>query len=291
MNGSRIFINYRREDTSGESGRLFDHLVDRYGASRVFRDIDRSIPGAPFPDAVDSAVRGSSVVLVVIGRRWLEELRARATRSDDYVLMEIRTALEQNVRIIPVLIDSTPMPKPDLLPQDIRQLSLIEALDVSQSRWDYDMSRLFSILDGVVGHGGLPVPVSSPAARSAVKVTGTACVVVMLVAAAAAIVGGIFLVRTFGPIVTGTASISLSPDNGTGGTNLTVVGHGYAPGETVEIYFQGQPVGTVTASGDGSFQTQIVVPNSFSVFHGDSLTVSAAGKTSAKSADAQFTIR
>src|SRR5712692_9729073 len=123
MNGSRIFINYRREDTSGESGRLFDHLVDRYGASRVFRDIDRSIPGAPFPDAVDSAVRGSSVVLVVIGRRWLEELRARATRSDDYVLMEIRTALEQNVRIIPVLIDSTPMPKPDLLPQDIRQLS------------------------------------------------------------------------------------------------------------------------------------------------------------------------
>lgn len=62
-------------------------------------------------------------------------------------------------------------------------------------------------------------------------------------------------------------------------------------GETVEIAFQAQPVGTATAASDGSFERQIVVPSDQSVFHGTSLTVTASGKTSVKSADAQFTIR
>ena len=291
MNGGGIFISYRREDASGESGRLFDHLVARYGAARVFRDVDRSVPGVSFPDAVVNSVRRSGVILVVIGRRWLEELRARAERPDDYVRLEIRTALEQNLPIIPVLIDGTPMPGPDLLPHDIRQLSLIEAQELSQSRWDYDMSGLFRAVDGFVGHAAPPTPGRLKKARTAPIVGGASCAVVTLIATALVIVGVVFMVRTLGPIFFGTPTIALSPDNGSGGTSVSVVGHGYAPGETVEIYFQGQPVGTVTADSNGYFQKQIVVPNSAGVFHGDSLTVSADGKTSAKSADAQFAIR
>ena len=41
----RIFLNYRREETSGHAGRLYDALAARFGEERVFMDIDRIEPG------------------------------------------------------------------------------------------------------------------------------------------------------------------------------------------------------------------------------------------------------
>ncbi len=294
MSDGRIFINYRREDSSGESGRLFDNLVERYGEERVFRDVDRGTPGVPFPELVDSAVRGSTVVLIVIGRRWLDDVRSRAAEGvTDYVLMEIRTALQHRVHVIPVLLDGTPMPSPRDLPEDLAPLSTIGAQELSQSRWEYDVSRLFKVLDGLVAPQPPPTPPPPPSPPIPVPVgrVTASCLVISLLAVAVLVVGIILAVRTLGPIVTGSASITLAPDSGTGGTSVEVTGHGFFPNESVEIFFQGQPVGTPTADGEGSFKKQITVPNNFSVFHGDSLTVSAAGKTSAKSADAQFTIK
>jgi hypothetical protein len=56
LDGGGIFISYRREDTSGESGRLFDHLVDRYGATRVFREL--SIERAPLRAVAENSLTG-----------------------------------------------------------------------------------------------------------------------------------------------------------------------------------------------------------------------------------------
>jgi hypothetical protein len=42
---SGVFINYRREDSGGHAGRLYDRLRQHYGPHRVFRDIDAIAPG------------------------------------------------------------------------------------------------------------------------------------------------------------------------------------------------------------------------------------------------------
>ena len=36
---ARIFVSYRREDTAGYAGRLFDTLRKAFGPKNVFRDI------------------------------------------------------------------------------------------------------------------------------------------------------------------------------------------------------------------------------------------------------------
>ena len=36
----RIFISYRRDDSAGHAGRLFDRLADYFGREQVFIDID-----------------------------------------------------------------------------------------------------------------------------------------------------------------------------------------------------------------------------------------------------------
>jgi hypothetical protein len=36
----KIVLTYRREDSSGYAGRLYDELVGRYGVNNVFIDID-----------------------------------------------------------------------------------------------------------------------------------------------------------------------------------------------------------------------------------------------------------
>src|SRR5437870_13868857 len=82
LNGQRVFVNYRREDTSAESGHLFDGLVRRYGRGQVFRDLDGSPPGVSFPELRRQTLRSCHVVLVLIGRNWLAELRRREQGDD-----------------------------------------------------------------------------------------------------------------------------------------------------------------------------------------------------------------
>jgi hypothetical protein len=33
-----VFISYRREETAGQAGCLYEHLADRFGEDRVFKD-------------------------------------------------------------------------------------------------------------------------------------------------------------------------------------------------------------------------------------------------------------
>ena len=68
---SGIFISYRRDDSSGHAGRLFDKLVDRFGKDRIFMDIDTIEPGEDFVKVIEEAVASCEVLIAVIGRSWL----------------------------------------------------------------------------------------------------------------------------------------------------------------------------------------------------------------------------
>jgi hypothetical protein len=93
---SGIFISYRRDDSFGHAGRVYDGLAASFGAERVDIDIDAIEPGDDFVDRITMAVVSSAACLVVIGPRWLraedEDGRWRLGEADDFVRVEIETA-------------------------------------------------------------------------------------------------------------------------------------------------------------------------------------------------------
>src|SRR5687768_99152 len=122
----RIFLNYRRDDSAGHAGRLYDELVHRFGGEHVFMDVDTIAAGADFVEVIERAVDASDVVLVLIGKRWLTGTDARSRRlhdPDDFVRVEIATAFERDKRIIPVLVQGAEMPGSQALPEALKRLA------------------------------------------------------------------------------------------------------------------------------------------------------------------------
>jgi hypothetical protein len=148
---SSIFINYRRSDTSGYAGRLFDRLADRFGRQRVFMDIEALAPGTDFVAAIDQAVGSCEALIALIGIGWLDAVDAKGRRRlddpHDYIRLEIATALRRGVPLIPVLVEGARMPSADELPADLAALARRQALELSDTRWDYDVGRLIQAIE------------------------------------------------------------------------------------------------------------------------------------------------
>ena len=66
----RVFISYRRADTSASAGRLADHVNARFGKGTAFMDVDSIAPGSDFAEAIDVAVGSCDALLAVIGSGW-----------------------------------------------------------------------------------------------------------------------------------------------------------------------------------------------------------------------------
>jgi hypothetical protein len=150
----RIFINYRREETSGHAGRLYDALTDRFGEPNVFMDIDTIEPGVDFSRVVDEHVGACDVLIAVIGRQWTgvvdREGVRRLERPEDWVRLEIARALERDdIRIIPALVQDAEMPTSGDLPEPLRALAYRNAIELSDERWRYDVGRLVRALERV----------------------------------------------------------------------------------------------------------------------------------------------
>lgn len=147
---SGIFVSYRRDDSAGHAGRLFDRLSEHFGRERLFMDVDHIEPGEDFVQVIEAAVGSSAVLLVVIGRRWLTSGDMTARRLDnpnDFVRLEVAAALASNVRVIPVLVQDATMPGPQELPDDLVRLSRRNAIELSDLRWNRDVDQLISVLE------------------------------------------------------------------------------------------------------------------------------------------------
>lgn len=151
----RVFISYRRDDSSGYAGRLYDALRDRFGAGQVFIDVDAIEPGADFVEVIERAVGTWDVVLALIGPRWLTAADARRRRrlndQNDFVRLELATALERGARVIPVLVGGAAMPRTDELPEPLRVLARRHAVEITDARWQYDVGRLIQALERMPG--------------------------------------------------------------------------------------------------------------------------------------------
>ena len=123
----KMFISYRRADSAPYAGRLRDGLEAHFGAGSVFFDVNTIEAGENFPSALGTALSLSDIVMVVIGPNWTNVTFPQGGRRlddpKDLVRAEIRTALDRNVEIIPVLVGGAAMPKPDQLPDELKPLS------------------------------------------------------------------------------------------------------------------------------------------------------------------------
>ena len=168
---SGIFISYRRDDSQALAGRLFDRLTRRFGKDRVFRDIDAIDPGARFAEVIGERIGGCDALIALIGNGWLEakdaEGRRRLDLPRDFVKAEIAAALAQNKLVIPALIEGTPMPAHESLPEELASLADRNALPISDSRFDFDVGRLISAIDKALAPGG-----SAPASTVTPRHTG-----------------------------------------------------------------------------------------------------------------------
>ena len=157
---NKIFINYRREEISIEAtGRLHDRLAETFGHKNIFMDVEDIPAGVDFVKYLNDQVAASRVFLVVIGPRWLEAKDEsggrRLDNPDDFVTIEIATALARNIRVIPVLIDGTCMPKAGELPDPLKALARRQAVDVGQLQFGRDaealVERVREALNGELG--------------------------------------------------------------------------------------------------------------------------------------------
>lgn len=163
----RIFISYRREDTAYPAGWLFDRLKDHFGEGQIFKDVDAIELGDDFAEVITSAVASCDVLLALIGDRWLtitdEEGRRRLDQPGDFVRLEIEAALARNVRVIPILVGGTRMPRSDELPATLTRLARRHALELSPNRFEFDTRRLLKVLHktlvDVTGDSPGPEPV------------------------------------------------------------------------------------------------------------------------------------
>src|SRR5436190_11759424 len=130
----KIFINYRRDDSFGTAGRLYDRLAQAFGRDNLFMDVDHIPAGVDFIDYLNSQVAECDVFLAVIGPNWLNAKddagRRRLDNPDDFVTIEIAAALARNIRVIPVLVDGARTPKADKLPDSIKPLVRRNAVEV-----------------------------------------------------------------------------------------------------------------------------------------------------------------
>jgi len=118
----------------------------------VFLDVDNIGVGENFEEAVQRTLAKVSHVFVLIGPQWLgpagASSRARIFDSDDMVAQETRIALHSKVMIVPILLDGARMPHPSELPDELHQLSKINAFALRTDHFDEDMDNLLDVLLG-----------------------------------------------------------------------------------------------------------------------------------------------
>ena len=164
---NRIFINYRRQDSEGYVGRLYDHLIQHFDRNDVFVDVDSIPPGSDFVTELEEAVATCDVFIAVIGPQWLtitdEQGQRRLDQWDDFVRLEVASALKQNKMVIPVLVGQARMPAPSQLPEDIAPMARRNAIELSHQRFAYDLQKLVNAIRGAVSLGQFLKPPSDAA--------------------------------------------------------------------------------------------------------------------------------
>jgi hypothetical protein len=149
---SGIFISYRRRDHPEIVHNIYQQLAKRYGASRVFLDVDRLVGGVRFHSHIREALKGVTVVLVIIGPSWTRlteegKQKAKLQNPADYLRLEVEQALESSISLIPIRIAGADLPRAPEVPKSLRGLLKINMLELRPDHYGDDLRRLLRHID------------------------------------------------------------------------------------------------------------------------------------------------
>lgn len=149
QNNFDIFISYRRNDTAWVAGRIHDFLKTHFDAGRIFRDTEQIGLGQKFPKSIEKALGNCKVMLVIIGQKWLtsayEDGRRRLDDPNDWVRIEIKTAIEREILLIPIVVDGAKLPSKEALPEDLQ--GLVDLQGITDLRDAYFIGQMHNLLD------------------------------------------------------------------------------------------------------------------------------------------------
>lgn len=155
-----IFISYRRDDAPGVAGRLFDHLRTKFARRNIFMDVDAMKPGIDFVKQLDAHVSQCHVLLAIIGPHWLDAKDPNGQRrldgDNDYVRIEIASALKRDIPVIPILVDGAVMPSADKLSDDLKPLVRRHALELRHTRFSSDAATIINALEELAAPRHIP---------------------------------------------------------------------------------------------------------------------------------------
>ena len=164
-----IFLSYRRDDSEGEAGRLFDDLIGHFGEDSVFMDVAAIEAGRDFRKAIDESVSSCGVLLAVIGREWTtaknEAGQRRLDDPLDFVRLETASALKRDIPVIPVLVHGARMPRTNQLPDDLKELAYRNGVELTHARWNSDLQLLIKSLRPHVGDSKKQAVIGSSSPR------------------------------------------------------------------------------------------------------------------------------
>jgi hypothetical protein len=128
-------------------------------------DVNAIQPGRDFRKAIDESILKCSVLLAVVGRDWLESKNASGQRrlddESDFVRLEIASALQRDIPVVPVLVRGARMPSADQLPADLRELAYRNAVELTHARWKSDVRVLIQALRPYMGGSGEELPLQT----------------------------------------------------------------------------------------------------------------------------------
>lgn len=141
-----IFINYRKDDSSWNALALYNELQKYFPKESIFKDFNTIRPGDDFVESIQKALSHCNVLLIVMSKNWLEVKDKHGNRRlndpDDLVRIEISTAIERNIQVIPVLFDNIPMPTSAELPENLRSLPRRQYVEIETTRFEADVKKL-----------------------------------------------------------------------------------------------------------------------------------------------------
>jgi len=85
----KIFISYRRADSSKDAWAVYERLCREFGKRHVFIDLEGIAPGDDFVELLERNLDGCEVLLALIGPGWAsarnEQGALRLNDPNDYV--------------------------------------------------------------------------------------------------------------------------------------------------------------------------------------------------------------
>lgn len=156
---SHIFVSYRRSDSADIAGRIYDRLIGKFGRGPIFKDVD-SIPlGLDFKEYLDMKVGECDVLLAIIGDEWLTASDSAGNRRlddpTDFVRIEIESALQRKIPVIPLLVRDAHMPREADLPASLHKLVYRNGTPIrSDPDFHRDMDRLIAALEKYMNKEG-----------------------------------------------------------------------------------------------------------------------------------------